>query len=50
MIEQLYETVREIAVSGGGGSGGERKMSRSNTISFPNSGSTSSADQDVLAR
>jgi hypothetical protein len=46
-MEQLYETVREIAVSGGGG-GGERKMSRSNTISFPNCNSSSSAAQQEL--
>jgi len=41
--------VREIAVTGGGG-GGERKMSRSNTISFPNCNINNKADQEILAR
>ena len=46
-LDQLYDTVREIAVSGSG-VGGERKMSRSNTISFPNNSCAS--DQDMLSR
>jgi hypothetical protein len=45
-LDQLYETVRDIAASGGGG--GERLiMSRSNTISFPSNSSSSSGTDHV---